>query len=254
MPVAPSAAAKRDLKRGTRLGPMRELPVPDFYRPERVGEVWRVPYEERARDARPWAAGARDPAGLGGLASASACSPSTSRTRSASRASSSSSAAGPGRARSTTTAGCASSSTATSGRSRRSSRASTPTTRCRSSTRSGSSTPTGTIPRRTRSSRPRTSRAGRWRVNPAVAESLGIDPDYAARQLAHYTRALAEGGKYELTIWPYHALLGGIGHALVSAVEEAFFFHGDRARQPARLPGQGRATRSPSTTRCSARR
>ena len=34
---------------------MRELPVPDFYRPDRVGEVWRVPYEERARDARAWA-------------------------------------------------------------------------------------------------------------------------------------------------------------------------------------------------------
>src|SRR6476469_6454418 len=44
-----------DLKHGTRLGPMRELPVPDFYAPERVGEVWRVPYEERARDARLWA-------------------------------------------------------------------------------------------------------------------------------------------------------------------------------------------------------
>ena len=40
-----------------------------------------------------------------------------------------------------------------------------------------------------------------------------------------YTRALADGGKYELTIWPYHAMLGGIGHALVSAVEEALFFH-----------------------------
>ncbi|HEX2234454.1 MAG TPA: hypothetical protein VHG69_13935, partial [Thermoleophilaceae bacterium] len=26
--------------------------------------------------------------------------------------------------------------------------------------------------------------------------------------------------------WPYHAMLGGIGHALVSAVEEAVFFHG----------------------------
>jgi nicotinamidase-related amidase len=26
-------------------------------------------------------------------------------------------------------------------------------------------------------------------------------------------------------IWPYHALLGGIGHALVAAVEEACFFH-----------------------------
>jgi nicotinamidase-related amidase len=68
--------------------------------------------------------------------------------------------------------------------------------------------------------------AGRWRVNEAVAEALGIGADYAARHLAHYTRRLAEGSKYNLTIWPYHALLGGIGHALVSAVEEAVFFHG----------------------------
>jgi nicotinamidase-related amidase len=68
--------------------------------------------------------------------------------------------------------------------------------------------------------------AGRWRVNEAVAEALGIDADYAGRHLAYYTRRLAEGGKYELTVWPYHALLGGIGHALVSAVEEAVFFHG----------------------------
>ena len=68
--------------------------------------------------------------------------------------------------------------------------------------------------------------AGRWRVNAAVAEALGIDVDYAQRHIAHYTRSLAEGGKYDLTIWPYHAVLGGIGHALVSAVEEAFFFHG----------------------------
>jgi nicotinamidase-related amidase len=68
--------------------------------------------------------------------------------------------------------------------------------------------------------------AGRWRVNAAVADALGIDVDYAARHLAHYTRRLAEGGKYDLTIWPYHAMLGGIGHSLVSAVEEAIFFHG----------------------------
>jgi nicotinamidase-related amidase len=68
--------------------------------------------------------------------------------------------------------------------------------------------------------------AGRWRANEQVAEALGIGPDYAARHLAHYTRRLAEGGKYDLTIWPYHALLGGIGHALVSLVEEAIFFHG----------------------------
>jgi nicotinamidase-related amidase len=65
----------------------------------------------------------------------------------------------------------------------------------------------------------------RWRVNPAVAEALGLDAGYARRHLAHYTRRLAEGGKYDLTIWPYHAMLGGISHALVSAFEEAVFFH-----------------------------
>ena len=67
--------------------------------------------------------------------------------------------------------------------------------------------------------------SGRWRVNPVAAKSRGYEPEYAERVLRHYTQQLAQGGKYELTIWPYHALLGGIGHALVSAVEEAFFFH-----------------------------
>ena len=66
---------------------------------------------------------------------------------------------------------------------------------------------------------------GRFRVNPAVADALGLDHDYAERHLAFYARRLAEGKKYDLTIWPYHAMLGSIGHALVSAVEEAIFFH-----------------------------
>jgi nicotinamidase-related amidase len=74
---------------------------------------------------------------------------------------------------------------------------------------------------------------GVWRFNPAVGEALGIDPEWGQRNLLHYTRALRDGGKYELTVWPYHALLGGIGHALVSAVEEAIFFHGlARRSQP----------------------
>jgi nicotinamidase-related amidase len=68
--------------------------------------------------------------------------------------------------------------------------------------------------------------SGRWRANPAVAEALGIGRDYAARHLVDYTRRLADGGKYDLMIWPYHAMLGGIGHALVPAFEEAVFFHG----------------------------
>ncbi len=76
--------------------------------------------------------------------------------------------------------------------------------------------------------------AGRWRVNPAVAEALELDRGYAERHLAQYTRRLAQGGKYDLTIWPYHAMLGSIGHALVPAVEEAIFFHAiARSSQPA---------------------
>jgi len=74
---------------------------------------------------------------------------------------------------------------------------------------------------------------GRWRVDRATAQALDLDPDYAHRHLAHYTDQLAAGGKYDLTIWPYHAMIGGIGHALVSSVEEAIFFHGiARAAQP----------------------
>jgi nicotinamidase-related amidase len=67
---------------------------------------------------------------------------------------------------------------------------------------------------------------GAWRFNPALSHGLRIDAEYARRQLLHYTSRLKESGKYDLTIWPYHAMLGGIGHALVSAFEEALFFHG----------------------------
>lgn len=67
---------------------------------------------------------------------------------------------------------------------------------------------------------------GRWKVNPAVADSLAHG-DYMALQkhLVHYCRKLSDNGKYLLMIWPYHSMLGGIGHCLVSAVEEALFFH-----------------------------
>ena len=68
-------------------------------------------------------------------------------------------------------------------------------------------------------------KSGDWRINPPAVESAGIDPDYAQRQLLDYTQKLAARGKYNLTIWPYHAMLGGIGHALVSSVEEAIFVH-----------------------------
>lgn len=67
--------------------------------------------------------------------------------------------------------------------------------------------------------------AGRWRISPAAAEGLGLDPGNAEEHLRYYTRTLEEGGKYSLTVWPFHAMLGGVGYALVSTVEEALFFH-----------------------------
>jgi nicotinamidase-related amidase len=62
--------------------------------------------------------------------------------------------------------------------------------------------------------------------------------------LLYYTRALEAGGKYRLTVWPYHAMLGGVGHALVSAIEEAVFFHSiaRRSRPDFQVKGQNPLT------------
>ncbi len=67
---------------------------------------------------------------------------------------------------------------------------------------------------------------GVWKVNPAIAYSL-VNGNYLLLQkyALHYVKKLSDEGKYPLTVWPYHSMLGGIGHALVSAVEEAIFFH-----------------------------
>ena len=65
-----------------------------------------------------------------------------------------------------------------------------------------------------------------WKVNPDVADSLtNGNLNQLEQHALHYVKRLSNDGKYPLTIWPYHSMLGGIGHALVSAVEEAVFFH-----------------------------
>lgn len=64
-----------------------------------------------------------------------------------------------------------------------------------------------------------------WRVNPAVGYSLKFDYEALQKHALHYVNQLSQHGKYPLTVWSYHSMLGGIGHALVSAVEEAVFFH-----------------------------
>jgi nicotinamidase-related amidase len=56
-------------------------------------------------------------------------------------------------------------------------------------------------------------RAGRWRPTRHPEESLA------------YCERLEASGKYVLTIWPYHALLGGLSHSLVPAMYEASLFH-----------------------------
>jgi nicotinamidase-related amidase len=80
--------------------------------------------------------------------------------------------------------------------------------------------------------------SGRWRVDPHAAEAVGL-----ARgddHLTAYVETLAAGGKYDLTIWPFHAMLAGIGHALVSALEEALFFHAIARRAQTRFEIKGR--------------
>jgi nicotinamidase-related amidase len=65
-------------------------------------------------------------------------------------------------------------------------------------------------------------KSGKWRVNP----DFGTEQPQLQAYALHYVKQLSDGGKYPLLIWPYHAMLGGIGHALVPAIEEAIFFHG----------------------------
>ncbi len=70
-------------------------------------------------------------------------------------------------------------------------------------------------------------RAGKWQPVAHPRESL------------EYTRRLAEQGKYVLTIWPYHTLLGGLSHALVPALMEAAIFHSVARRQQTHFETKG---------------
>jgi nicotinamidase-related amidase len=84
--------------------------------------------------------------------------------------------------------------------------------------------------------------AGRWSVNPRVAAAVAPHPGFDVEAWArHYVRKLHEGGKYPLVVWPYHSMLGGIGHALVSLVEEAVFFHSIARQSPTRVDVKGRS-------------
>lgn len=66
---------------------------------------------------------------------------------------------------------------------------------------------------------------GVWKVNPVMASVLNVSYTALHKFVHHYARTLASEGKYALLIWPHHGMLGGVGHAIVSLLEEAVFFH-----------------------------
>ena len=81
---------------------------------------------------------------------------------------------------------------------------------------------------------------GIWKVNSDLAHSLTQgNVDKLEQHVIHYVQKLSKDGKYPLTIWPYHSMLGGIGHALVSAVEEAVFFHSIARKCPTNFELKG---------------
>ncbi len=72
-------------------------------------------------------------------------------------------------------------------------------------------------------------RAGRWR--PA-------DPAHDAWALA-YCEALEGTGRYMLTIWPYHTMLGALDHALVPGLFEVAHYHALLRTSPVMLETKG---------------
>ncbi len=67
---------------------------------------------------------------------------------------------------------------------------------------------------------------GLWKVNPVIVDSIAQGEERRLEKYAlHYVQKLNKDSKYPLIIWPYHSMLGGIGHSLVASVEEALFFH-----------------------------
>ena len=77
----------------------------------------------------------------------------------------------------------------------------------------------------------------KWGVNPAMSGALQIkvagQDDYSPvniralqRHFAYYSAELKAGGRYGLTVWPYHCAAEGIGSALVAVTAEVDAFWG----------------------------
>lgn len=70
-------------------------------------------------------------------------------------------------------------------------------------------------------------RAGKW------------TPISHPKECLEYVKKLEATGKYVLTIWPFHTLLGGLSHALVPSLMEAAIFHSAARRCQAHFETKG---------------
>ncbi|MFC1854230.1 nicotinamidase [candidate division CSSED10-310 bacterium] len=66
---------------------------------------------------------------------------------------------------------------------------------------------------------------GIYQPNPQMAKQLQADPIWLQRQFTHYCEQLEATGKYQLYLWPYHCLLGSLGHNLSGVIDVARLFH-----------------------------
>jgi nicotinamidase-related amidase len=79
-------------------------------------------------------------------------------------------------------------------------------------------------------------REGQW--TPVLADPSVSNPRDAAIE---YCEKLEATGRYVLTIWPHHALLGGVSHALLPALMEAAVYHSVARRADPVFEIKGRA-------------
>lgn len=67
-------------------------------------------------------------------------------------------------------------------------------------------------------------KSGIWVPNPAMTMVLNMTAAELMSWVMHYCRTLEKNGQYQLMIWPYHAMLGGVNYALMPIIEAAVFW------------------------------
>ena len=83
-------------------------------------------------------------------------------------------------------------------------------------------------------------RAGLVKPRPELASWVaGGDRDWLDRQVLHYCEELERRGRYALYLWPPHCLVGSPGHGMVGVVQEARLFHAYARRADASVEIKG---------------